>query len=54
MALNSRKKMQMLLRFVGELGSQIGVGKDEGVCRTTVSKSVKFVLMKIIQKSIFV
>nr|CAI5845074.1 unnamed protein product [Callosobruchus analis] len=43
--------MQIFLRFLSDPGFQIGVGKDEGVHRTTVSKTVKFVLMKIIQKS---
>lgn len=50
-ALNSRQKMQIFLRFLSDPGFQIGVGKDEGVHRTTVSKTVKFVLTKIIQKS---
>nr|CAI5868928.1 unnamed protein product [Callosobruchus analis] len=50
-ALNSRQKMQTFLRLLSDPGFQIGVGKDEGVHRTIVSKTVKFILMKIIQKS---
>nr|CAI5819981.1 unnamed protein product [Callosobruchus analis] len=49
-ALNSRQKMQIFLRFLSDPSYQTGVGKDEGVHRTTVSKTVKFVLTKIIQK----
>ncbi|KAJ8913775.1 hypothetical protein NQ315_002681 [Exocentrus adspersus] len=50
-ALNARQKMQIFLRFVSDPGFQIGVGKDEGVHRTTVSKTVKIVLTKIMEKS---
>nr|CAH7763832.1 unnamed protein product [Callosobruchus chinensis] len=43
--------MQIFLQLLSDPGFQIGVGKDEGVHRTTMSKALKFVLMKIIQKS---
>nr|CAI5833232.1 unnamed protein product [Callosobruchus analis] len=49
--LNSRQKMQIFLRFSSDPGFQICVGKDECVHRTTENKTLKFVLMNIIQKS---
>nr|CAI5845455.1 unnamed protein product [Callosobruchus analis] len=50
-ALNSREKTQIFFRLLSDPGFQIGVGKGEDIHRTTVSKTAKFVLMKIIQKS---
>nr|CAI5865531.1 unnamed protein product [Callosobruchus analis] len=49
-ALNSRQKLQIFLRSLSDPGFKNGVGNDEGVPRTTASKTVKFVLMKIIKK----
>nr|CAI5869963.1 unnamed protein product [Callosobruchus analis] len=43
--------MQIFLRSLSDVGFQIGFGKDEDVHRITVRKPMKFVLMKIIQKS---
>lgn len=50
-ALTSKQKMQIYLRFVSDPGFQLGVAKEEGVHRTTVCKTVSFVLNKIVEKS---
>lgn len=50
-ALSSKKRMKIFLRFVSDPGFQSGIGKDIGVHRTTVCKTVSFVLGKIMDKS---
>jgi hypothetical protein len=49
-ALSTKKQMQIFLRFLSDPGFQIGIGKEEGVHRSTVSKTISFVLPKIVAK----
>jgi hypothetical protein len=46
-ALSTKKQMQIFLRFLSDPGFQIGIGKEEDVHRSTVSKILSFVLPPI-------
>lgn len=50
-ALDYKKQMQIFLRFLSDPGFQIGIGKEEGVHRSTVSKTITYVLPRIVAKS---
>lgn len=50
-ALTSRQKMEILLRFVGDPGFQSGIAEDIGVHRSTVCKTVNFVMDQIIRRA---
>lgn len=50
-ALTSRKRMEILLRYMGDPGFQSGVAEDFGVDRTTVCKTVNYVMDRIILKA---
>ncbi|KAK9730379.1 DDE superfamily endonuclease [Popillia japonica] len=43
--------MQIFLRFLSDPGFQIGIGKEEGVHRTTICKTISHVLPKIVEKA---
>ncbi|KAJ8926704.1 hypothetical protein NQ314_020920 [Rhamnusium bicolor] len=43
-ALSSRQKMEILLRYFGDPGFQSGVAEDMGVHRSTVTKTVNYVM----------
>lgn len=47
-ALTSKLKMEIFLRYMADPGYQIGVGEGAGVHRTTVCKTVKTVIEKMI------
>lgn len=50
-ALSPKKQMQIFLRFLSDPGFQIGIGKEEGVHRTTICKTISHVLPKIVEKA---
>jgi hypothetical protein len=50
-ALSSRKKMEILLRCMADPGFQIGVAEDVGVERSTVCKTVDYVMDRILLKA---
>lgn len=50
-ALSQIKRMEIFLRFLSDPGFQMGVGKEEGIHRTTVCKTVKLVLKKVMNKA---
>lgn len=50
-ALTSRKRMEILLRSMGDPGFQVGVAEDLGVDRTTVCKTIDNVMDKILLKA---
>lgn len=43
--------MQIFLRFLSDPGFQIGIGKEEGVHRTTICETISNVLPKIVEKA---
>ncbi|KAJ8967661.1 hypothetical protein NQ314_002696 [Rhamnusium bicolor] len=50
-ALSSRQKMEILLRYFGDPGFQSGVAEDMGVHRSTVTKTVNYVMDCIIARA---
>ncbi|KAJ8944099.1 hypothetical protein NQ314_009555 [Rhamnusium bicolor] len=50
-AISSRQKMEILLRYFGDPGFQSGVAEDMGVHRSTVTKTVNYVMDCIIARA---
>lgn len=50
-ALSPKQKMMVFLRFVGDPGFHDGIAEDIGIHRSTVSKTIPFVLQQIVEKS---
>ena len=50
-ALNSKQRMEVFLRCIGDPGFQIGVGEDIGITQSTVSKTFTAVLDKVVEKA---
>lgn len=50
-ALSSKQRMMVFLRFLADPGYQNGIAEDLGISRSTVTKTVPFVLEKIVDKS---
>lgn len=50
-ALSSKQKMKIFLRFLGDPGFQTGIAEDIGVHRSTVTKTIPYVLGKVVEKS---
>ena len=49
--LNAKLQMEVLLRYVGDPGFQVGVGEDKGIQQPTVSKTFSKVLPQIVAKT---
>lgn len=50
-ALTSHKRMDILLWYMGDPGFQIAVAEDVGVDRTTVCKTINYVMDQILLKA---
>jgi hypothetical protein len=50
-ALSSKRKLEILLRYFADPGFQTGVAEDLGIHQTTVCKTIKEVLPKIMEKA---
>lgn len=50
-ALSQRQRMEIFLRYISDPGFQTGVSEDFGVERSTVSKTINYVINHIIEKA---
>lgn len=50
-ALTSKTRMQIFLRYMADPGFQSGIGEEMNIHQSTVSKTIKYVSEKIIQKA---
>lgn len=50
-ALSSNHKMKVFLRYMANPGFQMGVAEELGITQSTVSKTISFVMNKIVEKS---
>nr|CAI5844130.1 unnamed protein product [Callosobruchus analis] len=50
-ALNSNRKMKVFLRYMASPEFQMGVAEELGITQSTVSKTISFVMNKILEKS---
>lgn len=49
--ISKRKQMEVLLRFVGDPGFQSGIAHDMGVHRSTVNKTISYLMDRIVEQS---
>lgn len=49
--ISKRKQMEVFLRFVGDPGFQSGIAHDVGVHRSTVNKTISYVMDQIVEQS---
>lgn len=50
-SLSNLNRMKVFLRYIGDPGFQVGVGEDIGIHRSTVSKTVYFVMAAMLRKT---
>lgn len=49
-ALTPKKKFEIFLRFVADPGYQIGIAEETGLHRSTICKTIKYVIEKVCEK----
>ncbi|XP_013418512.1 putative nuclease HARBI1 [Lingula anatina] len=50
-ALSNKQRMEVFLRYIGDPGFQVGVGKDMGIHQCTVSRTFANVLEQVVEKA---
>ncbi|KAK9872200.1 hypothetical protein WA026_016254 [Henosepilachna vigintioctopunctata] len=45
------QQMEIILRFVGDVGFQSGGAQDVGVHRTTANKTIRYVMSRVVEQS---
>ncbi|KAK9879063.1 hypothetical protein WA026_003878 [Henosepilachna vigintioctopunctata] len=49
--ISRRQQMKIFLRFIGDPGFQSGVAQDVGVHRTSANKTIKYVMIRVVEQS---